>query len=63
LDSEKFVSMNLSEETLSDVLTPENRAIPSIKVFGVPDFDINTTVENASEHESVKNIVGVVDFL
>lgn len=45
LDSEKFVSMNLSEETLSDVLTPENRAIPSIKVFGVPDFDINTTVE------------------
>jgi len=31
-------------------------------VFGVPDFDINTTVENASEHESVKNIVGVVGF-
>ncbi|PQQ68226.1 VWA domain-containing protein [Acetivibrio saccincola] len=31
-------------------------------MFGVPDFDINTTVENASEHESVKNIVGVVGF-
>ncbi|GAE87960.1 vWA domain-containing protein [Acetivibrio straminisolvens] len=62
LDSEKFVSLNLSEETLRDVLTPENKALPSISIFGVPDFDINTTVENASEHESIKNIVGVVGF-